>query len=100
MTAIILPFPTTESVWIDVPSPHHNGGTADEYLSQERCIDWLLDRFQSTTDPALRRLVSDVIAEIRDLGTAEYDPELCALVIDALASVETAFEMTGSGDPV
>ncbi|MEM9130910.1 MAG: hypothetical protein AAF962_11895 [Actinomycetota bacterium] len=103
MTAIIVPFPSTIASapapvtihWSEEVDGGHNGVTTSEAVSLERCVDWLLDRHQSTTDPVLRRLVGDVLAEVRELGDLGQCEELTALVLDALASVETAFEIAG-----
>ncbi len=101
VTAIIIPFPlTTASAtasvtaqWSERARWGHNGVTTSEAVSLERCVDWLLDRHQSTTDPVLRGLVGDVLTEVRELGDVSECEELTALVLDALASVETAFDI-------
>lgn len=87
--------PTTveqsESFWI---AAFENAREAT--LSIDRCIDWLLDLYQSTEHADLRALVADVLDDLRavgadGLGFAELD--LDDVVLGALASVETAFEM-------
>lgn len=65
-------------------------------LSIDRCIDWLLDLYQSTDHPVLRALVADTLDDLRavgvdGLGFAELD--LDDVVLGALASIETAFEI-------
>ncbi len=65
-------------------------------LSIDRCIDWLLDLYQSTTHAVLRELVSDVLDDLRavgceGIGFAALD--LDDVVLGALASIETAFEI-------
>ena len=65
----------------------------DSFLSFDRCVDWLLGLHSSTTDVELRLLVSDVLADLRDLGPIEGQFE--DVVLGALASVETAFEIKG-----
>lgn len=71
-------------------------GAPEASLSIDRCIDWLLDLYQSTEISQLRDLVSDVLDDVRavsaeGLGFAELD--LDDVVLGALASVETAFEL-------
>lgn len=93
MTAIILPFPTRPRYWSVDPVSDQTGATTTESVSLERCIDWLLDRHQSTTEPVLRRLVSDVLTEIEELGPHCDEGELDELVLGALASVAAAFDV-------
>ncbi|MEL7155316.1 MAG: hypothetical protein AAFN30_01815 [Actinomycetota bacterium] len=93
MTAIILPFPTPTRFWSCDPDSDQTGATTTESVSLERCIDWLLDRHQSTTEPVLRRLVSEVLTELEELGPLCDDGELDELVIGALASIEAAFDI-------
>lgn len=66
---------------------------ADE-LSFDRCVDWLLTLHQSTTDTELQRLVTDVLAELRELGPGRG--EFADVVLGALASVEVAFEIAAA----
>ncbi len=61
-------------------------------ISFDRCVDWLLTMHDSTNDPALRRLAIDVLSELRELGPVEGEFE--EIVLGALASVESAFELT------
>lgn len=80
----------TESFWTVALE-----GAPEASLSIDRCIDWLLDLYQSTDIDQLRALVSDVLDDLRavsaeGLGFAELD--LDDVVLGALASVETAFE--------
>ncbi len=60
-------------------------------ISFDRCVDWLLDLHQTTTDADLRLLITDVLDDLRELGPIEGEFE--DVVLGALASVEIAFEM-------
>lgn len=60
-------------------------------ISFDRCVDWLLDLYQATDNPGVRGLISDVLADLRELGPVEGEFE--DVVLGALASVEIAFEM-------
>ena len=64
---------------------------ADTPISFDRCVDWLLDLYQSTSDAQLRCLVTDVLQDLRELGPIEGEFE--DIVLGALASVEVAFEI-------
>ncbi|MEZ5225268.1 MAG: hypothetical protein R2710_00945 [Acidimicrobiales bacterium] len=67
-------------------------------LSIDRCIDWLLDLYQSTEHPALRELVADMLDDLRAVsaeGLGFADLDLDDVVLGALASIETAFEIYG-----
>ncbi|MGF1599629.1 MAG: hypothetical protein ACFCVK_22405 [Acidimicrobiales bacterium] len=63
-------------------------------LSFGHCVDWLLDRYQATTDPELRAMVVEVLDELRDLGPV--DDEMADVVVGALGSVAAAFELRAS----
>ncbi|MEM8925959.1 MAG: hypothetical protein AAGD35_20840 [Actinomycetota bacterium] len=94
MTATISHLPTATAIrWSDGPDRAHNGGTSADPVSYQCCIDWLLDLRQSTTDPVLRGLVSEVLAELRTIGPVGDDPELNEMVLGALGSVQSAFEL-------
>ncbi len=60
----------------------------------DRCVDWLLTLHDQTADPDLRQLVTDVLVELRALGPIE--PEIHDLVLGALASVQSAFEISAA----
>lgn len=77
---------TTEAFWTTVTD--HDGPAP---ISFDRCVDWLLDLYQDTTSTQLRTLVSEVLEDLRELGPVEGEFE--DIVLGALASVETAFEM-------
>ena len=62
-------------------------------VSYERCVNWLLDLHQSTTEPKLRGLIIDVLSDLGQLGPISSDQELENLVLGALSSVEVAFEV-------
>ncbi len=71
-------------------------GAPGASLSIDRCIDWLLDLYQSTQHQQLRDLVAEVLDDLRavgadGLGFAELN--LDDVVLGALASVETAFDV-------
>lgn len=76
MTALLhsLPTPSSDDLFFD------------------RCVDWLLSLHDETSDPQLRQLVTDVLVELRAMGpvTEEFVP----LVLGALGSVQSAFEIT------
>lgn len=94
MTATISHLPTTTAFpWSDTADRAHNGATSADPVSYQCCIDWLLDLRQSTTDPTLRGLASEVLTEIRGLGPVGDDPELNEMVLGALGSVQAAFEL-------
>ena len=83
----------SESFWTAVLE-----GAPGASLSVDRCIDWLLDLHQATPHQQLKDLVSDVLDDLRAVGMdgrgfAELD--LDDVVLGALASVETAFEICG-----
>ncbi len=92
MTALILPLPGLDQGWPTAPDTTQNEPTTDDAISLPRCIDWLLDLRQSTTDPDLRALVADVLSDLNQLDWP-CDPELAELVIGALASVQSAFDL-------
>ena len=86
MTMMMTPTETSEAFW--ATATDHDEAA---FLSFDRCVDWLLGLHASTDDEDLRLLVSDVISDLRDLGPIEGEFE--DLVLGALASVETAFEI-------
>ena len=77
---------TTEAFWNSVTDLDDSAP-----ISFDRCVDWLLDLYQSTTNVQLRTLISEVLDDLRALGPVEGEFE--DIVLGALASVETAFEM-------
>lgn len=77
---------TTEAFWTTVTD--HDGPAP---ISFDRCVDFLLDLYQDTTNAQLRTLISEVLDELRQLGPVEGMFE--DVVLGALASVEVAFEM-------
>lgn len=77
---------TTEAFWTTVTD--HEGPSP---ISFDRCVDWLLDLYQDTTNTQLRHLISEVLDDLRALGPVEGEFE--DIVLGALASVEAAFEM-------
>lgn len=86
MTAIMTPTATSEAFF--AAATDHSG---DNAISFDRCTDWLLDLHQSTADEGIRRLIADVLEDLRMLGPV--DGEFEDVVLGALASVEIAFEM-------
>lgn len=54
------------------------------------CEAWLRRAYERADTAATRRLVADVLDDVRAIG--EIDDELTELVIGALASVEAALE--------
>ena len=86
MTALMTPTHSSEAFW---------GAAIDEdstsFLSFDRCVDWLLDLYGQTTDEDLQLLIGEVIDDLRALGPIEDEFE--DIVLGALASVETAFEI-------
>ena len=60
-------------------------------ISFDRCVDWLLDLFQVTTDTRLQVLISEVLDELREIGPVDGVFE--DVVLGALASVEAAFDV-------
>ena len=85
MTAT-LPTATCEAFWATATDED----TVD-YISFDRCVDWLLDLHQSTDDVQLKALVSEVLEDLRALGPVQ--DELEDVIFGALASVEVAFEI-------
>lgn len=86
MTMMMTPTETSEAFWASATDHDETS-----FLSFDRCVDWLLDLYRSTEDEDLRLLVSDVISDLRALGPIEGEFE--DVVLGALASVETAFEI-------
>jgi len=93
MTAIVTPTETCAAFWSAADATGRHG--AGPAVSYDRCVNWLLDLHQATTDPDLQRLVIDVLADLGELGPVSSDPELESLMLGALASVEVAFEVAG-----
>ncbi len=65
----------------------------ESLVSLELCQRWLQNALNSTTDESFRRLISDVMGDLSDLGSVEG--ELESLVIGALGSVQSAMEVQG-----
>ncbi len=89
MTDTLSPISTSEAFWATVTD--HDGDSA---ISFDRCTDWLLDLYQSTTDEGLRLLIADVLEDLRMIGP--IDGEFEDIVLGALASVEVAFEVVAA----
>lgn len=66
---------------------------ADQVLvSQDRCVDGLLDLYNTAPTNVLRHLVAELIDEIRHVSSVRADELAEALAeLSAAASVETAF---------
>ncbi len=77
---------TTEAFWAATVHP-----TEFSTISFDRCVDWLLDLYQTTEDTDLRALITEVLDDLRSLGPVEGEFE--DIVLGALASVEAAFEV-------
>lgn len=61
-------------------------------ISQDRCVDHLLDLFNSAPTDVVRRLVVDVMDSIRHLSAVRTDEIRAELdQLAAAAAVETAF---------
>jgi hypothetical protein len=86
VTATATPITTSEAFWSAASDE-----TALGSISFDRCVDWLLDLYQSTTDTMLRDLITDVLDDLRMLGPIEGEFE--DVVLGALASIEVAFEV-------
>jgi hypothetical protein len=86
VTAIATPITTSEAFWSAATDETGCGS-----ISFDRCVDWLLDLYQSTDDTLLRNLIADVLDDLRQLGpvTDEFED----VVLGALASIEVAFEV-------
>ncbi|MEO5840541.1 MAG: hypothetical protein ABIQ73_25325 [Acidimicrobiales bacterium] len=60
---------------------------AQDYLSQARWVDILLDLFCATEDDVLRRVISDSLNEIRHVNLVRcFDMRACLLLVTALSS--------------
>lgn len=79
---------TTEAFWAASVNP-----TEFSTISFDRCVDWLLDLYQTTQDADLRLLITEVLDDLRSLGPVEGEFE--DIVLGALVSVEAAFEIKG-----
>lgn len=86
VTAILNPTTVSDDFW---SAAHPADGSPG--ICFDRCVDWLLGMSESTTDPHLRLLVADVLNDLRALGPVEGVFE--EVVVDALASVEAAFDI-------
>ncbi len=60
-------------------------------LSFDRCVNWLLDLYQDSSDTVIRTLIADVLDDLRALGP--FEGEFEDVVLGALASIETAIEI-------
>jgi hypothetical protein len=78
---------TSEAFWSAAIDDEAGNGS----ISFDRCVDWLLDLYQSTDDTGLRALIADVLDDLRQLGPIE--DELEDVVLGALVSIEVAFEV-------
>ncbi len=69
-------------------------------ISLELCQRWLQNAHDSATDESFRRLISDVMGNLHDLGPnhdGAMDHELESLVLGALGSVQSAMELQAQG---
>ncbi len=86
--------PSSDTVQADTFDAFWSAVTDNDGLSTisfDRCVDWLLDLFQMTTDTRLQVLISEVLDELREIGPV--DGEFEDVVLGALASVEAAFDV-------
>ena len=62
-------------------------------VSQDRCVDHLLDLMNLTTNTAIRQVITEVLNDIRRLSCVRAD-ELTAqyTLLAAVATVESAFD--------
>jgi hypothetical protein len=86
VTAIATPITTSEAFWSAAVDETGPGS-----ISFDRCVDWLLDLYQSTDDADLRVLITEVLDDLRGLGPIEGEFE--DVVLGALVSIEVAFEV-------
>lgn len=71
---------------------------AQEYISQGRCVDILLDLYCSTDDDVLRRVISDGLNEIRHVNLVPgFDMRACLLLVAALSSRSTEVDASPRG---
>jgi hypothetical protein len=95
MTVILTPITASDAYWSvanDENRIEDNG-----LISFDRCVDWLLDLQQSTSDEGLRGLIADTLLDLRLLGP--FDADIEDVVLGALASIEVAFEVAAVGRP-
>lgn len=65
-----------------------------ETISFDRCVDWLLSLYATTSDRDLKTIIVEVLGELRAIGPV--DGEFEDLVLGTLASVESAFEIAAA----
>ncbi|MCP3989337.1 MAG: hypothetical protein GY724_09700 [Actinomycetia bacterium] len=92
MSATMTAINASEAFW-SAAEDTGNDITTEAPISYERCVNWLLDLHQSTTDRGLQGLIIDVLSDLGQLGPVSSDRELESLVLGALSSVEIAFEV-------
>lgn len=63
----------------------------ESLVSLDLCQQWLQNALDASTDDAFRRLVADVMGDLRELDCV--DSELGSLVLGALGSVQSAIEI-------
>lgn len=62
-------------------------------ISQDRCVDRLLDLFNSTESPVIRREIAEVLNDIRHLSAVETsEVRMQVFLLAACAAVEAAFD--------
>lgn len=66
-------------------------------VSQERCVDHLLDLFNSTENTVVRAVIADALDEIRHLSAVAADEmQLQVQLLGAAVAVEAAFDAVES----
>jgi hypothetical protein len=61
-------------------------------LSQQRCVDHLLDLYNTTDNTTVRQVIGEVLADIRHLSSVRADEMRSnAVLLAAAAAVEAAF---------
>ena len=63
-------------------------------ISFDRCVDWLLSLYADTSDRDLKTMIVEVLGELRAIGPVDGAFE--DIVLGALASVESAFEIAAA----
>ena len=63
-------------------------------LSFDGCVDWLLSLYADTSDRELKTMIVEVLGELRAIGPVDGAFE--DVVLGALASVESAFEIAAA----